>query len=674
MIKKSNFKISLKNANQNNPTAGDDVSTSPDMTHEMEVSRLNDLSVNEPDNPEIPDLQKRIDTRIQRARDIDPISHDLFYDPNSGRYHGGLTVTAPMTKESPDDMVKRIAPSLDGVDHVAKVLGIPAGSRVSLLSRKSKNPPGENLLVSYHSPKHGIRAERLIKPQEKVIHNQDFVIEDPALQKMGVGSRVLAAQIHHARESGFDSINIDSAYGYGSSHHSTKRYLPYYGFYVWPLMGFNANLNPNRKQLYAELINLENREHHVGIRKALNADGSDSPITPNHIPDTIHGLIHKYPKFLEFWREHGIPIQNLFFKLNPARNPSGYVFDKYKERKGIYVPVQENLEGRGIIKKSLGKSIIRLRQVLKSASDDLDEPHEANHPDSDLVELDHSVKPDPISRELFLDEDSGRYHSGEPHPSYGDSSMEEREPKFNGKSRAVNDIDGIKIDDIHIMLGVPKKTRSSSSIYRKPNDPTPESIYVDYEGDYCNGSRFIDRTSPTSRSRGSSSTSQHPSISLSGSKVFDNKRGYGSRILASMAQNAPLYGIRSIGMSEASGFGEEGKLWIKPGRDKIFNSHLGMYGYYVWPLLGFDGELKSPDQPGLDIDKFEKELKKTFGLKKVPKTIQELYKIPGGAEWWRRHGFPLGDLSMDLTKPNPVLESYLKRKGIIVPKFKRRLK
>jgi hypothetical protein len=253
--------------------------------------------------------------------------------------------------------------------------------------------------------------------------------------------------------------------------------------------------------------------------------------------------------------------------------------------------------------------------------------------------------------------------------------MEEREPnKFNGKTRAVNDIDGIKIDDIHIMLGIPKKTKSSSGIYRKPNDPTPEPIYVDYEGDYCTGSRFIDRVIPTSPYRIPSPTAQYPSISLGGSRVFGDKRGYGSRILASMAQNAPLYGIGSIEMSEASGFGKEGKLWIKPGSDKIFNPHRGMSGYYVWPLLGFDGELKSPDQPDLDIDSFEKELKKTFGLKTVPKTIQELYKIPGGAEWWRRYGFPLADLSMDLTKPNPVLEAYLKRKGIVVPKFKRRLK
>ncbi len=76
-----------------------------------------------------------------------------------------------------------------------------------------------------------------------------------------------------------------------------------------------------------------------------------------------------------------------------------------------------------------------------------------------------------------------------------------------------------------------------------------------------------------------------------------------------------------------------------------------MNGYYTWPRLGYDGDLGSQ----------KSKLPEQF---RTAQTIQDLYAMPGGKEWWREHGESI-DLKFDLangSRSMKVLEAYLKAK------------
>jgi hypothetical protein len=81
-------------------------------------------------------------------------------------------------------------------------------------------------------------------------------------------------------------------------------------------------------------------------------------------------------------------------------------------------------------------------------------------------------------------------------------------------------------------------------------------------------------------------------------------------------------------------------------------------GYYVWPLLGFDGELPEDDLSELPRDLYE-ELVDTGGG--PPFHISELMSFDEGREWWLENG---AELELEFKADNDdVLQSYVAKKA-----------
>lgn len=120
-----------------------------------------------------------------------------------------------------------------------------------------------------------------------------------------------------------------------------------------------------------------------------------------------------------------------------------------------------------------------------------------------------------------------------------------------------------------------------------------------------------------------------PYIVLDSLKVFTQGRGIGTKIFMHTVQEADKYGIHTI-VSRAS-------------RDD------GQNGYYTLPLWGYDGDISDIDLP----PKFE-------GVE----TIQQLYSLPGGMQWWKKNGETI-DVTFDTRKGSMsrrILEHYASKR------------
>ncbi len=110
--------------------------------------------------------------------------------------------------------------------------------------------------------------------------------------------------------------------------------------------------------------------------------------------------------------------------------------------------------------------------------------------------------------------------------------------------------------------------------------------------------------------------------------------GYGTQVFADEVRSAANMGVK--------------KIVTVGGRGRWMN------GYTTWPKLGYDAKLPNymPAMP-----KNIKEAK--------PKTIQDLLTIPGGSEYWKKHGQQM-EMTFDLTpgsKSLSILNKYLVAKG-----------
>jgi hypothetical protein len=87
-----------------------------------------------------------------------------------------------------------------------------------------------------------------------------------------------------------------------------------------------------------------------------------------------------------------------------------------------------------------------------------------------------------------------------------------------------------------------------------------------------------------------------------------------------------------------------------------------MNGYYTWPRLGYDGPLSRSVLESMsmnDADHLRGRLPKRGA------TIQDLFALPGGKEYWKEHGDSI-DLSFDLrdgSKSLLVLQAYLEERA-----------
>ncbi len=113
-------------------------------------------------------------------------------------------------------------------------------------------------------------------------------------------------------------------------------------------------------------------------------------------------------------------------------------------------------------------------------------------------------------------------------------------------------------------------------------------------------------------------------------KTHDNGKGLGAKLFADQVDRCREAGIERIETVAARGSGE-------------------YVGYKVWPKLGYDGKLS---------DSALSELPKQF---QSAKTIQELYRMPGGVDAWDKFGqsihlmFDLRDGSQSMERLNKYL-------------------
>ncbi len=121
------------------------------------------------------------------------------------------------------------------------------------------------------------------------------------------------------------------------------------------------------------------------------------------------------------------------------------------------------------------------------------------------------------------------------------------------------------------------------------------------------------------------------------------KSGIGSKIFTDQVAWASRMGISRIEAHAARKGGS--------GEDE-FN------GYYTWPRLGYDQDLKS-----LGDDKFKKTVKQEFP---EAKSVLDVMKTKDGRDWWKKNGVDMHEAKFDLTpgsRSMRILEAYKKERG-----------
>lgn len=167
---------------------------------------------------------------------------------------------------------------------------------------------------------------------------------------------------------------------------------------------------------------------------------------------------------------------------------------------------------------------------------------------------------------------------------------------------------------------------------------------------------------------------------LPGSKVRVSKAGHGSlrveiehplysadRVLK---QDGSIYNAYFEATTKGRGIGLEAfKQQVdsasRLGFEKIETSAAGnkeddFNGYYTWPRLGYDGQLRSRHKDGLELASAEGKSWVT-GLETK---VSDLMKTKGGREWWKENGDGF-DATFNLTKGSQsrkVLATYVKEK------------
>jgi GNAT superfamily N-acetyltransferase len=114
------------------------------------------------------------------------------------------------------------------------------------------------------------------------------------------------------------------------------------------------------------------------------------------------------------------------------------------------------------------------------------------------------------------------------------------------------------------------------------------------------------------------------------------RRGSGTRLIGRQVEHA----IR-LGIAEIRGYATR-------------NDQMGDVGYWVWPLLGFDGSL-----PGAILDRLPPDLARA-------RRVNDLIRTGEGRNWWMDNGDSM-TVVLDLKPRSPSLRQfrdYLRRKGL----------
>ena len=222
----------------------------------------------------------------------------------------------------------------------------------------------------------------------------------------------------------------------------------------------------------------------------------------------------------------------------------------------------------------------------------------------------------------------------------------------------------VTLKDIGLLVGAPKDSQLAftyfSPISENGRDTflitasyelvTPLETHDDisYLRNTCTLSRGFDKwtdaykdlTCSIERIEISHSIKGHP-YSLDG--ITQN--GVGSRVLALQVEALRYFGVTEI---KAKGLASE------QGAPRM--------GYYALPRLGFDGKIPK----WLIHEEIFQESPFRY-----ERNIRDIFRIPGGKEWWQKFGTTL-DLQFDLS-PHSVssrtMQNYQIEKGILLPPF-----
>ncbi len=109
--------------------------------------------------------------------------------------------------------------------------------------------------------------------------------------------------------------------------------------------------------------------------------------------------------------------------------------------------------------------------------------------------------------------------------------------------------------------------------------------------------------------------------------------------------------VRQVEQARLKGFD---KITTHAAKENIQEPNKPLSGYSFWPtVFGFDQSLQDIDD--LDV------LRKVY--KEFPKarTVQDIVRAPGGADWWRAHGTDLFNAEFDLRDDSPSMRHFLER-------------
>ncbi len=216
-------------------------------------------------------------------------------DPTTDQYFNQINITLEVDADIDDDEFDLY----NNLDTLARLTGAPDGSTI-LVSRRTGGEDGFHLKVTH--------AGVFQYPSEFMLFNDgdtlslmlwvDSIYVQEALQGMGIGTRSVMISLNEAKTIGVQKVALCAA---GSAVNQTM----FWGFHVWPSMGFDAELP-----------------------LAIKADLPEELVHAEYLSDLMLSDVGE-----RWWYHHGVSI-DVEFDLSD-QSVSWDLLKRYADAKGI---------------------------------------------------------------------------------------------------------------------------------------------------------------------------------------------------------------------------------------------------------------------------------------------------------------------------------------------------
>jgi hypothetical protein len=511
----------------------------------------------------------------------------------------------------------------------AALVGAPNGALVELIWEAG----GDRLRVQTSHPLFDGKQERVVrlgKDGKPYIHNEQFALKKDA--PPGMGTLIFERQVEGARAVGIERITLFA----GGSPTSES----YNGYYTWPRLGFNTPLRVamglgspvpvKRGALPPEYVGLPDLHalfKAPGGAAWWKANGGAHAAEFDARPDSPHSAV-----LADYIAERQARVKSLWVKYNPAqpRHPAG------APRGGQWAaagggPKQPGLPGVGPVDTPWDVGWHRddnpyveggtIGAGTGGAGDAGGNQASAQRWQKTKDELygpggtPPVVEIEDVITEVY-DEDSG---------DYMEFSPDEMSERMFGRV--------LTHDDYAALVGAPNGS----------------SVHVEYSHDGDYETLDINTSHPYYASSQRRIFGMHYDEAME-EVVFgahndyfevhgDTPDGVGALVLQRQVEGLRRLGIDHIGVQAAG----DPSNFIPGGGIR------GMIGYYVWPRLGFNGEVLGHDvRHGPD---WMSDIHDMHGI----------FAHPDGAAWWKENGWPQ-NLAFDTwagSKSSDVLDRYI---------------